>query len=74
MKPHFFELWLLSGREVELGSVRGFDHMFFILQLGVHEHNDLANRYPGHCALELPKGSSSNCLEPGLMTALRSET
>lgn len=73
-KPHFFKPWLLSSMEVELDSMQDLNHLFFILQFGVHWHDDLANMYPDHCTMELPKGSLRNCLEPGVGTALRSET
>ena len=38
--------------------------MLLVLPLGAHEHDDLANVAPGHCALGFSKGTPHPCLEP----------
>ena len=54
---------LVAARELELGPVEGFNHMFLVLQLGADGHDDLAKVDPGHCALGLSKGTAHTCLE-----------
>ena len=67
--PLLGDVDILSARELELGPVEGFNHMFLVLQLGADGHYDLANMDPGHCALGLSKGTAHTCLEPKLGTA-----
>ena len=55
--PLLRDVDLLVARELELGLVEGFNHMFLVLQLGMDGHYDLANVDPGHCALGLSKGT-----------------
>lgn len=65
---------LLAARELELGSLQGFSHTFWFLQLGARGPDDLVSMNPGRCALELPQSMLNTYLEPPLGTALGSET
>lgn len=69
--PLLWDAELLVAKGIELGARQGLNHLFFILQLGTDELDDLVDVNPDHCALGLPKDTTHTCLGPRPRTALR---
>lgn len=57
--------YLLTARELKLGSPQSLNDMFLVLGLCAHRHDDLSDVHTGHCALWLSKGTTHSSLEPG---------
>ena len=55
---------LLAARELELGSAESFNHMFLVVGLGAHRHDDLSDAHASHGPQGLPEGTTHPSLEP----------
>lgn len=60
----FGSVYLLTTRELELGSAQSLHHVLLVLGLGTHGHDHLTDVHAGHGALGFTKSTTHSSLEP----------
>lgn len=64
LKPKKTQIYLLSTRELELGSTKSLETSSHMVLLWPNRHDHLPNINSSHCTLWFTKRSSHPCLEP----------